>query len=382
MGALLGGLPKGNGKTDLEDLEIDMDEPTLSHRLGEMKVKKSKKTSSSEDGTDSSEEEGEGSGPSAPQTSATLTSTLLQALHTSDTSLLSSILTKGSPTLIRPTILRLPSSAALPLLEACLERLARGGSNSRSKGSLGTREAKSVINWIRETLLIHMASLMAIPGLINRLANLYGVLNKRLEGKDKVVALEGRMALVVGQIQVRKGYEESIGKGLKKKKAGDKGGKVWREDSESEEDQEGMEVDGEDSDDESDQEEIGAGEELGEIEDVQLSFSKNKGSNGRLNGDEDEDEEDSEEEVIQRKRKVGKSKKDKMEIDEEDESDDEEEDDDDIDEDESLMDEDEDDIVSGKSSLEECFEFPPPSSFFSSFGLADFLSSFPLFSFS
>jgi U3 small nucleolar RNA-associated protein 5 len=79
----------------------------------------------------------------------TLTRLLAQSLHTSDTALLSSILTPlHSETIVLETVKRLQPQLALSLLGACVERIGKGG---RAAG-----------RWIRAVLVVHAGYLMSV----------------------------------------------------------------------------------------------------------------------------------------------------------------------------------------------------------------------------
>jgi U3 small nucleolar RNA-associated protein 5 len=104
-----------------------------------------------------------------PQNAQSLTRLLLQALHTSDPQLLSMILTSpsnSSPTLIRNTIRKLPTSMALPLLKACVDRLGKGKAfNKRGGGrggGLNEKQGLVVVAWIRGVLVERGNVLMTV----------------------------------------------------------------------------------------------------------------------------------------------------------------------------------------------------------------------------
>lgn len=108
-----------------------------------------------------------------PQNAQSLTRLLLQALHTSDPQLLSMILTSpsnASPTLIRNTIRKLPTSMALPLLKACVDRLGKGKAfNKRGGGrggGLNEKQGLVVVAWIRGVLVERGNVLMTVSGAI------------------------------------------------------------------------------------------------------------------------------------------------------------------------------------------------------------------------
>ena len=94
-----------------------------------------------------------------------LTRTLIQALHAGDTSLLEACLSHSDETLVRNTVARLPSQLAVPLLNACVERLGRGPRGNNLKGRGGGASAQrgmALIKWVRAVLTIHSAHLMTV----------------------------------------------------------------------------------------------------------------------------------------------------------------------------------------------------------------------------
>ena len=101
------------------------------------------------------------------QTNASsLTRLLVQALHTSDSALLSVCLSHRDPTLIRNTIRKMPATMALPLLKACVERLGQGkGANSRAKqrgSAQGEQHGRATVEWVKGVLVERGAILMTV----------------------------------------------------------------------------------------------------------------------------------------------------------------------------------------------------------------------------
>lgn len=125
----------------------------------------------SNDVDEAEEEEGEADQAQklGPQSTQSLTRLLLQALHTSDPSLLTLILTSpqnSTPGMIRNTIRKLPASMALPLLKACVERLGKGRGFERRGGGRGGglsgKEGGCVVAWIRGVLVERGSILMTV----------------------------------------------------------------------------------------------------------------------------------------------------------------------------------------------------------------------------
>lgn len=317
----------------------------------------------------------------APTTSLSLATSLSQALHSSDSAMLSSLLTSANPQLIKSTVLRISGPNAVKLLEACVERLHRGGSHVKSRGAVGSNKARGLVEWIKWVLRLHAGYLMSVPGLTGRLAGLHGSLTHRLASHQRLLALQGRLELVLAQIELRGSYDvvsagvqgvssSAKGASIASSKAGKgvaAGGNVWKEDEDDDaddddtedEDEEGKmsvdeDEDEDEDDDDDDDEDVEAAEEEGDVDDI--------GLDSHINGvagddDSDEDDEDAPPTKSSRARRAlavadtsmasGAATSDESDDEEEDEeeegSEEESEDDDDEDEDEDDDDLDEDD---------------------------------------
>ena len=93
--------------------------------------------------------------------SATLTTTLIQALHSSDGPLLESCLSHTNTTLIRSTVKRLNSgNLVLNLLEVLVEKLSKG--KKGKEGGAGVKRARGLIEWVRQVLVIHVGFLVTV----------------------------------------------------------------------------------------------------------------------------------------------------------------------------------------------------------------------------
>lgn len=154
------------------ELDVDLAEPTLADRLKSLNVAKRSSATQGEgedgeasDFDDSEEEDSEEDddeevgGGAIPAT--TLTTTLLQSLHSSDAPLLESCLAHSNPTLIRATVKRLPSGGlVLALLEALVERLgrAKGG----KQGTAGVKRSRGLVEWVRQVLVVHVGFLVTV----------------------------------------------------------------------------------------------------------------------------------------------------------------------------------------------------------------------------
>lgn len=94
-----------------------------------------------------------------------LTRTLIQALHSSDSRLLETCLAHSDQALIRNTVRRLPPQLAIPLISACVERLGRGARAGNMKGGGGgasSQRGMGLITWVKTTLAIHSGHLMTV----------------------------------------------------------------------------------------------------------------------------------------------------------------------------------------------------------------------------
>ena len=300
---------------------------------------------------------------------ASLASSLSQALHSGDTSLLTSCLNHNDPILIRNTVRKISGPLAVKLLEECVSRLNGVGGHHASKGSMGSQKARGLMEWVRATLLNHMGYLMSLPNLVSRLSGLHATLTNRLATHERLLALNGRLELVLSQIEARAAYLSQVRvQGVKfgKKTQGDAAqvnnavdkqrrvGKKWVEESDDS-DSDDMAVDGEegilvrgDDDDEG-----------GDVQDIAL---------GADDSDDDDEEEDSDDDApVRRRRRVkngrmsdGNTSADSDGDDDEEEDDDdedveeiEEEDDDEDEEDEEELPDESDLEEEGASDMEE-----------------------------
>ncbi|ORY80778.1 hypothetical protein BCR35DRAFT_304358 [Leucosporidium creatinivorum] len=289
------------------ELDVDMAEPTLADRLKAMNVSKLAQSGIDAAGSDEEdvdvadedeEEDALPTGPSVPAT--TLTTTLIQALHSSDAPLLESCLSHTSAPLIRSTVKRLPSgSLVLGLLEALVERLGTG--KKGAQGNASVKRARGLIEWVRQVLIVHVGFLVTIPSLVNRLATLHASLTSRLALQPTLIALNGRLELVMSQIDLRQeraAQRAELAAAMPKATGG-------RKYVEGESDESGSDDEGE-MDDEDDEEE-------GSVEDVVLGSgdeeemdSEDEVDDDGMGFDDDEDDEDDDEEEGGRPRANGR----------------------------------------------------------------------------
>lgn len=96
---------------------------------------------------------------------SSLTRTLIQALHSSDSRLLETCLSHSDPLLIRSTVRKLPPQLVVPLLTACVDRLGRGHRAANMKGGGGGASSQrgiSLVAWVKIVLTVHSGHLMTV----------------------------------------------------------------------------------------------------------------------------------------------------------------------------------------------------------------------------
>ncbi|KAG0705518.1 hypothetical protein DFH29DRAFT_1077671 [Suillus ampliporus] len=197
-----------------------------------------------------------------------LTRTLIQALHSSDSRLLETCLAHSDPALVRNTVRRLPPQLAVPLLTACVERLGRGPRAANMKGGGGgasSQRGMGLVIWVKTVLAVHSGHLMTMPDLVSRLSGLHVTLTSRLALQDSLLSLNGRLDMVLSQIEMRSSTAPTL---LAPHKNG----------ARSEE--EGMEVG------------VESGEDEGSVEDIELG-GESEAEETDEQGSDEEDEEDS-----------------------------------------------------------------------------------------
>ncbi|KAI9445551.1 WD40 repeat-like protein [Lactarius indigo] len=220
--------------------------------------------------------------PVAQPNSITLTRTLIQALHSSDTKLLETCLAYSDAALITQTVQRLPPQLAVPLLGACVQRLGRTSAPSSQRTAV-------LVRWVRTVLVVHSGHLMTMPDLVTRLAGLHGTLTARLSLRESLLSLSGRLDMVLQQVDLRSSAAPApmAPRGKKgKEPAPMAGAHETRRYVEGESDEESvgdvMEV------------ELEEGSDAGSVEDVELGAES--GSEADSDAEEDEDEEGEDEE--------------------------------------------------------------------------------------
>ncbi|KAJ1897283.1 Small subunit (SSU) processome component [Coemansia sp. IMI 209127] len=147
----------------------------------------------------------DGSASSAPAdalklSAGTLVRVLVQSLHTADSGMLETVLMNSArATVVRDTILGLPTAYVLPFIQQLFVRF---------QGNTNPVRAQQLLPWIRHTLALHSAYLTSIPSLVPQLAGFYRSLEARLESHHKLLKLSGRLELANMQIRARSHYEK------------------------------------------------------------------------------------------------------------------------------------------------------------------------------
>ncbi|KAG1907353.1 uncharacterized protein F5891DRAFT_368084 [Suillus fuscotomentosus] len=235
-----------------------------------------------------------------------LTRTLIQALHSSDSRLLETCLAHSDPAMVRNTVRRLPPQLAVPLLTACVERLGRGPRAANMKGGGGGASSQrgiGLVTWVKTVLAVHSGHLMTMPDLVSRLSGLHATLTSRLALQDSLLSLNGRLDMVLSQIEMRSSTSPAL---LAPHKNGvpttSQGERQPTRYVEGESEEEGMEAGVESGEDEGSVEDIElGGESEAEETDEEVSDEEEEDSDGEgpaLNGfidDEAEEFEDDEE---------------------------------------------------------------------------------------
>ncbi|KAJ1662104.1 Small subunit (SSU) processome component [Coemansia sp. RSA 1813] len=130
----------------------------------------------------------------------TLVRVLVQSLHTADPEMLETVLMNSArTTVVRDTVLGLPTAYVLPFLQQLFVRF---------QGNCNPVRAQQLLPWIRHTLALHSAYLMSIPSLVPQLAGFYQSLESRLESHHRLLKLSGRLELANMQIRARSHYEK------------------------------------------------------------------------------------------------------------------------------------------------------------------------------
>ncbi|KAG6896742.1 hypothetical protein C0992_006404 [Termitomyces sp. T32_za158] len=188
------------------NLDVDLAELSLGQRLTALSGEADQVVSESDEETTVKSSRRRAKNDITVVPANSLTRTLIQALHSSDTRLLETCLAHSEQTLIRNTVRRLPPQLAVPLITACVERLGRGARAGNMKGGGGgasSQRGTGLITWIKTTLTVHSGHLMTIPDLVARLSGLHATLTSRLTLQESLLSLNGKLDMVISQIELR-----------------------------------------------------------------------------------------------------------------------------------------------------------------------------------
>lgn len=152
------------------ELDADLAELSLGQRLtalsGGINGSAARASDSDDEADPASKSAQQADGPPMQTVPASsLTRTLIQALHSSDSGLIETCLAHTSATLIQNTVRRLPSQLAVPLIIACVERLGRGKRAGRGKGGgagAGAQRGTGLVRWVKAVLLVHGGHLLTV----------------------------------------------------------------------------------------------------------------------------------------------------------------------------------------------------------------------------
>ncbi|KAF7967304.1 hypothetical protein HWV62_34761 [Athelia sp. TMB] len=277
------------------DLDVDLAELSLGQRLTALSGadEAADQTSDSDDAAEptsrrSGKQKAKQEAPSVVPANS-LTRTLIQALHSSDSRLLETCLAHSDQSLIRNTVRRLPPQLAVPLLLACVDRLGRGARAANMKGGGGgasSQRGTGLIAWVKAVLAVHSGHLMTMPDLVARLAGLHATLTARLTLQDSLLSLSGRLDMVLSQIEMRSSAAPAPlapHKGASRNAQSKREVTKYVEGESDDEEDDGMDV----------EVEVDSGDDAGSIEDVELGGdSQEDDSEEEDDEDEDDDSED------------------------------------------------------------------------------------------
>ncbi|KAI0307476.1 hypothetical protein B0F90DRAFT_1620638 [Multifurca ochricompacta] len=264
-------------------LDVDLAELSLGQRLTALDPSAPRLANAEHSDADSLERPTTRASHAAQPNSITLTRTLIQALHSTDTKLLETCLAYSDTALITQTVQRLPPQLAVPLLGACVQRLGRTAAPSSQRATV-------LVRWVRTVLVIHSGHLMTMPDLVARLAGLHATLTARLTLRESLLSLSGRLDMVLQQVDLRSSTAPAPlanrGKKGKKTPIGASGTREPQRYVEGESEEEGadyaMEV------------ELEEGSEVGSVEDIELGAVSRSEADSDVGEEDEEEEEDAE----------------------------------------------------------------------------------------
>lgn len=163
--------------------------------------------------------------------SASLSQSLVQALHSADDKLLENCLQNRDTGVIRTTVKRVPNDLVVKLVNALVERLSRKRVGYKpGTGGVDAHRGQELIFWLRNVLIYHLPYLVTVssfsdlkklrrasltcyilqlPELAGQLTSLHAMLDARMAIYRQLLALNGRLDLVVAQIEIRGGARGS-----------------------------------------------------------------------------------------------------------------------------------------------------------------------------
>ncbi|KAM6498352.1 WD40-repeat-containing domain protein [Amanita muscaria] len=277
------------------DLNVDLAELSLGQRLTALSGGDWPLAESDKEDSDNGRKRPAKSDVTLP--SSSLTRSLIQALHSSDSRLLETCLAHSDQALISNTVKKLPPQLAVPLVIACADRLGRGPRSANMKGRGGgasSQRGTTLVVWIKTVLAIHGGHLMTVPDLLARLSGLHSALSARLSLQESLLSLSGRLELVLSQMQMRSSAAPApLTKSVRVSKAGHTEVTTYVEGESGDSENEGEKMDVEE----------GNISDNGSIEDVELGANSEYGESEELSeeGEEtgdDDDDDDMEEPTI------------------------------------------------------------------------------------
>ncbi|KAF8344001.1 uncharacterized protein EI90DRAFT_3027872, partial [Cantharellus anzutake] len=198
----------------------------------------------------------------------------------SDSELLETVLNTSEDSVVTRTIRKLPARFVAPLIQESVSRLNRGIGSvgfKFSKGSgIDAERGGVLIKWLRATLIVHASYLLTDPQLVKRLAKLHTTIASRIAFQDRLLALHGRLDLLLAQIEMRSRNSESalVSAAALTKKVVDEQRERWAQEGEAQRARREVAVSkyvGGESDEEAEEDmDVEMDENEGSIEDVQL----------------------------------------------------------------------------------------------------------------
>ncbi|RKP37503.1 WD40-repeat-containing domain protein, partial [Dimargaris cristalligena] len=138
--------------------------------------------------------------PAAPR--ASLSQLLIQGLKTHDETILTRVISRSVPAVVRETVILLPPQYVVPFLNELVHRF-QGDS----------RHTAGYLVWIQAVLSYHTAYLISLPDLVVHLQALYETLDSRAAISPALNGLQGRLSLVTDQIHMQRSLREAAAAG-------------------------------------------------------------------------------------------------------------------------------------------------------------------------